>query len=56
MTLSPVRSLGLIEATQLLRIHPHTLRKRARAGLIPGAKIGRSWAVAQYANNVRKNP
>ncbi len=36
-------SWGLKEAAAFLRIHPDTLAERARAGEIPGCKIGRSW-------------
>lgn len=39
------RSLSLVEAAALLRVHKNTLAARARARIIPGAKIG---------NNVRK--
>ncbi len=33
-----------MEAAAFLRIHPDTLAERARAGEIPGCKIGRAWA------------
>src|SRR5678815_5642411 len=36
-------SLGLHEAAAFLRCHPEELRRRAKAGLIPGAKVGRAW-------------
>jgi hypothetical protein len=36
-------SLDLKEAAQFLKIHPEELRRRARAGLVPGAKIGKRW-------------
>ena len=52
MTFGPVRSLGLVEAAALLRIHPHTLRERARAGLNYAHRT--PGYVAQYVNNVRK--
>src|SRR5687768_7981680 len=35
--------LGLAEAAHFLRCHPEERRRRAKAGLIPGAKIGRAW-------------
>lgn len=38
-----MKSLGLVDAAALLRIHPNTLQQRARAGLISGSKIGRAW-------------
>ena len=30
-------------AAQFLRVHPEELRRRAKAGQIPGAKVGRAW-------------
>lgn len=36
-------SLNLIEAAAFLRCHPEELRRRAKLGHIPGAKVGRSW-------------
>ncbi len=38
-----MRTLDLIEAAQFLRLHPEELRQRAKAGRIPGAKVGRRW-------------
>ncbi|MHB1544944.1 MAG: helix-turn-helix domain-containing protein [Steroidobacteraceae bacterium] len=38
-----VRSLGLDDAAAFLRMHPEEVRSRAKRGVIPGAKIGRSW-------------
>ncbi|PTT35481.1 hypothetical protein DBR23_23460 [Acidovorax sp. HMWF018] len=38
------RSLSLVEAAALLRVHKNTLAARARARIIPGAKIGKEWA------------
>ena len=40
---SVMSSLTLVEAARFLNIHPETLRGKAKAGEIPGAKIGRSW-------------
>ena len=37
----------LIEAARFLKIHPEELRQRAKAGLIPGAKVGRAWVFLQ---------
>jgi excisionase family DNA binding protein len=31
------------EASRLLGIHPKTLQRMARKGLIPGKKVGRLW-------------
>jgi len=35
--------LTLDEAAQLLRLHPEVLRRKARKGEIPAAKVGRQW-------------
>ena len=37
------RTLALNEAAAFLRMHPEEVRTRAKRGLIPGAKPGRSW-------------
>lgn len=39
-----MRTLDLTEAAAFLGLHPHTLQARAKAGQIPGAKIGREWS------------
>jgi excisionase family DNA binding protein len=36
-------TLGLEEAAAALRMAPSTLRKRARAGKVPGYRPGRQW-------------
>ena len=38
-----MKTLGLNEAALFLRCHPEELRRRARAGVVPGAKVGRAW-------------
>ena len=38
-----VKTLDLKEAAAFLRCHPQELRSRAKAGKIPGAKVGRAW-------------
>jgi excisionase family DNA binding protein len=35
--------LNVAEAARLLRIHPKTLRNKARRGVIPGVQVGRLW-------------
>ena len=35
--------LDSVEAAALLRIHPKTLQKKARHGVIPGRQIGKCW-------------
>jgi excisionase family DNA binding protein len=36
-------TLNLKQAAALLKIHPVTLQEKAKAGEIPGAKVGRAW-------------
>jgi excisionase family DNA binding protein len=36
-------TIGLDEAGKLLHCHPDTVRKMAKAGKLPGTKVGRSW-------------
>ena len=36
-------TMNITEAASFLGLHVETLRQRAAAGVIPGAKIGRSW-------------
>lgn len=36
-------SMNIEEAAAFLGLHPLTLGERARAGIIPGAKIGKEW-------------
>ena len=36
-------SMDIDEAAAFLGLHPLTLGERARAGIIPGAKIGKEW-------------
>jgi len=40
-------TLTLSEAARFLKIHPEELRQRAKAGRIPGAKVGRAWVFLQ---------
>ncbi len=42
-TATPVRTLSLSEAAELLHMHPEEVRRRAKCGAIPGAKPGRCW-------------
>ena len=35
--------LDAIEAAALLRMHPNTLKKKARLGVIPGRHVGKCW-------------
>lgn len=36
-------TIGLKEAAALLRCHPDTVRKMAKARELPAAKVGRAW-------------
>lgn len=40
-------TLTLQEAAALLKLHPVTLREKASAGEIPGAKLGRRWVFVE---------
>ena len=42
-----MRTLDLQEAAKLPRINPEELRQRAKAGAIPGAKVGRRWVFVE---------
>ena len=37
------KTLGINEASKLLRLHPVTLSRRAKSGEIPAAKLGKEW-------------
>jgi len=43
--------LNVAEAARLLRIHPKTLRNKARRGIIPGVQVGRLWRFRASALN-----
>ncbi len=38
-----MKTLGLLEAAKLLKLHSQTVLKLAREGEIPGAKPGKCW-------------
>src|SRR6516225_12259299 len=38
-----VKTLDLNEAAAFLHMHPEEVRRRAKRGLVPGAKAGRRW-------------
>ena len=40
-------TLSLLEAACFLKLHPEELRRRAKYGQIPGAKVGRAWVFVQ---------
>ena len=41
MTFEPL--LDTDEAAKLLRLHPRTLRTKARQGMIPAVQVGKRW-------------
>ena len=43
--------LNVTEAAKLLRIHPKTLRVKARRGIVPAIQIGRVWRFRVSALN-----
>jgi excisionase family DNA binding protein len=43
--------MDVAKAAKLLRIHPKTLRNRARRGIIPGVPVGRLWRFRASALN-----
>jgi excisionase family DNA binding protein len=43
--------LDCTEAAKLLRMHPKTVRAKARKGEIPGIQIGRAWRFRASALN-----
>jgi hypothetical protein len=56
-----MQTLDLKQAAQFLRLHPEELRQRAKRGLIPGAKVGRSWVfleddLVQYVRSLYAAP
>ena len=36
-------TLNLAEAADMLKVSPDALLRKARAGIVPGAKVGRRW-------------
>src|SRR4051812_44102113 len=38
-----MQTLSLIEAAAFLKLHPEELRRRAKRGFAPGAKVGKCW-------------
>lgn len=42
-----MRTLTLEEAAEFLHLHPITLARRAKAGIVPGAKPGKCWVFVE---------
>ena len=56
-----METLDLKQAAHFLRLHPEELRQRTKRGLIPGAKVGRSWVfieddLVQYVRSLYAAP
>jgi len=56
-----MRTLGLKDAAAFLHCHPEELRRRAKLGTIPGAKVGRAWVfleddLASYLRSLYPQP
>ena len=42
-----MRTLDLNEAASLLKVHPKTLQRMARACVVPACKVGRAWVFVE---------
>ena len=40
-------TLDLKAASQLLKVHPKTLQRLARIGVVPACKVGRAWVFVE---------
>ena len=54
-------TLSLAEASHFLKLHPQEVSRRARRGLLPGAKVGRRWVfiesdLADYLRSLYARP
>ena len=38
-----MKTLSLIEAANFLKMHAEEVRRRAKSGRLPGAKLGKRW-------------
>lgn len=38
-----MRTMNLKEAAEFLNMNPESLRQKAKVGIVPGAKVGKSW-------------
>ena len=39
-----MKTFNLQEAADFLKLHPEEVRRRAKAGRLPGAKLGKRWS------------
>lgn len=56
-----MRTFDLTEAATFLKMHPEEVRRRAKLGLLPGAKPGKSWIfleddLAEYVRSLYATP
>src|SRR6187401_666841 len=56
-----MKTLSLSEAAVFLKLHPEELRRRAKRGLAPGAKVGKCWVfidddLAEYLRSFYASP
>jgi hypothetical protein len=56
-----METLNVEQAAQFLKLHPEELRRRAKAGLVPAAKIGKCWVflepdLADYVRSHYSSP
>ena len=56
-----MKTFGLTDAANFLRMHAEELRRRAKLGTIPGAKVGRAWVfleddLAGYVRSLYSEP
>ena len=56
-----MKTLNLDEAAQFLKLHPEEVRRRAKAGIIPGVKLGKRWVfieddLAAYLRSLYATP
>jgi len=52
-----MKTLSLIEAAEFLKMHTEEVRRRAKAGKIPGAKLGKRWVfiLEDLAEHIRSH-
>ncbi|MFY8017483.1 MAG: helix-turn-helix domain-containing protein [Inhella sp.] len=43
MVVTAMNTLDLVQASQMLKVHPKTLERLARSGAVPACKVGRAW-------------
>jgi hypothetical protein len=56
-----METLDLKQAASFLKLHPEEVRRRAKAGLVPGAKLGKRWVfimedLADYVRSLYSGP